>query len=434
MAVISMVATLGGLLFGYDTAVVSGAIGFIRQHFVLDAIRMGWAASSALVGCMIGAAIAGALSDWAGRKKILMLSAFLFTVSALGAAFPRNLTELILARILGGIGIGTASVLSPLYISEISPARMRGRLVSLNQLAIVSGILLVYLVNSQIARAGDELWNMNLGWRWMFGFGSLPAVIFWALLFFVPESPRWLSKQGRNGEALSILTRVGGTAHAQSELKEIEESLLQEQGTIWELFKPGMRVALFVGVALAILSQITGINVVMYYAPEIFKSAGSKATQAIGDTVFVGIINLLLTLVAIWLVDRAGRKKLLILPTLGMGIFLAMLGGAFYFEKDPGAVGAPVCAGLCGVFRSGHGPGGVGRDLGNLSHQGPGAGHEYCHGHALDFLLHGLAIFPLHAGKTQGQCILCLRRHQCSGFHFLCVLCAGDQGQDPGGN
>jgi len=333
---ISVVAALGGLLFGYDTAVISGAIGYMRDHFQLDSIQTGWAVSCVLIGCIFGAGSAGALSDAMGRKKVLMLSAMLFTLSAAGAAIPQSLAQFIAARILGGFAIGAASIVSPLYISEISPARMRGRLVAVNQLAIVSGMLVVYFVNARIAAFSTEAWNQTTGWRWMFGSGTLPALVFFALIFLVPESPRWLSKKGRNEEALAILTRVGGESHARAELKEIAAALSQEGGSIFDLLKPGIRAALFLGIALAILDQITGINAVIYYAPEIFKSAGLRTTAAINATVLVGLVNLVFTIVSMYLVDKIGRKPLLVFTAAGMAVFLFFLGAAFHYNKTEG--------------------------------------------------------------------------------------------------
>lgn len=336
LSMLTAVAALGGLLFGYDTAVVSGAIGFMETRFNLGEWVEGWAAGCALVGCMFGAGFAGMLSDRFGRKKILVLSAVLFVISALGAAFPRNLTEFVVARILGGLGIGMASMMSPLYIAEVSPARLRGRLVSVNQFAIVSGMLVVYFVNAMIARAGDEAWNVAVGWRWMFGSGVFPAALFLLLLLVVPESPRWLLKQGRNEEARTILTRVGGPEHAAAEVTAIRDTLADESGSLRQLLEPGMRLPLTVGIILAILQQITGINIVLYYGPEIFKSAGTGVTQAIGYTVLVGLVNLIFTIVAIAVVDRFGRKPLLMLASAGMGISLVMLGRAF---AEPGGSG-----------------------------------------------------------------------------------------------
>ena len=337
---LASVAALGGLLFGYDTAVISGAIGYLSDHFVLDAHVRGWAASSALIGCIIGACFAGMLSDWLGRKKVLILSAVLFTVSALLSAMPQTITQFAIARILGGFGVGAASMLSPLYIAEVAPASIRGRLVSLNQLTIVGGMLVVYFVNALIARygmmLGGEAWNIDFGWRWMFASETLPALLFFFLLFTVPESPRWLVTNGRLEEAHAILARINGRVQADASLEEITNAIAHEDKSITQLFKPGMRLALFIGITLAVLQQVTGINVVLYYAPEIFKSVGRAADTAIYETVIVGLVNVSFTIVAIWVVDRIGRKLLLLAASAGMGFSLTALGLAFQFEKFEG--------------------------------------------------------------------------------------------------
>ncbi|MBP7934319.1 MAG: sugar porter family MFS transporter [Phycisphaerae bacterium] len=328
-----LVAAMGGLLFGYDTAVISGAIGFLQQHFELDELQKGWAASCALVGCILGAAGAGVLSDWAGRKKVMLLAAGLFSVSAVGAAIPVDLTTFVVARVLGGIGIGVASMTSPLYIAEISPAGARGRLVSVNQFAIISGMLVVYLVNTLIARSGNEHWNIAQGWRWMFASGLAPAVVFGLLVLFIPESPRWLTKRGRSDEALVVLTRVGGMDRARAELAEIKDAIAHEGSAVALLFRPEVRAPLVIGVVLAVLQQVTGINVVLYYAPEIFKSAGMETSTALNNTVIVGVVNLVFTVVAIWVVDRVGRRPLLLATSIGMGVSLTLLGGAFVLGR-----------------------------------------------------------------------------------------------------
>lgn len=333
----TLVAAVGGLLFGYDTAVIAGAIGFLQIRFGLSAGMVGWVASCALVGCTLGAMFAGALSDRFGRKKILLLSAVLFAVSSGGIAIPASLTWFVLLRIVGGLGIGIASMLAPMYITEIAPSNQRGRLVSINQLGIVTGILLIYFVNARIAGWHDEAWNVESGWRWMFGSGIIPAVLFLVLLFSVPESPRWLAKQGEMGEALAILTKINGPHHAQVELSGITGELaLESPGSASELIKPGLRKALFIGVVLAVFSQVTGINAIMYYAPEIFKSTGDGSDSALLQTVLVGVVNLLFTLVAIKYVDQAGRKKLLLVGSAGMAICLAIVGGAFYLQLAKG--------------------------------------------------------------------------------------------------
>jgi sugar porter (SP) family MFS transporter len=327
---LTSVAALGGLLFGYDTAVIAGAIKYIKLQFVLDAVLEGWAVSSVLVGCMIGASLAGMISDRFGRKKMLLLAAVLFAVSALAAALPRNLTEFVLARLLGGFAIGAASMLCPLYIAEVAPAGIRGRLVSLNQVAIISGMLGVSIVNWLIASPVDEGWNVAAGWRWMFASGALPAMLFLVALFFVPESPRWLTKQGREDEALAVLSRVGGPRQAELEMKEIKETIAQEGGSFADLLRPGVKVALGIAVVLAVLQQVTGINAVLYYAPKIFESAEVSATRALLQTVALQVVNLLFTLVAIQVVDRAGRKPLLLATSLAMGASLVLLAGAFW--------------------------------------------------------------------------------------------------------
>lgn len=333
---ITIVAAVGGLLFGYDTAVVAGAIGFIQQRFDLSPAMMGWIASCALLGCITGAMFAGYLSDRFGRKKILILSAILFAVSSVGTAMPYDLTWFVVFRILGGLGIGIASMISPMYITECAPADIRGRLVSINQFGIVTGILLIYFVNAGIAGLYDEAWNIHTGWRWMFGSGIVPSIIFFVLLMFVPESPRWLIQAGRVTEAEEILTKINGSVKAKAELREIEAAIHIETGTFSELFRPGLRTALVIGIILSIVSQITGINAIMYYAPEIFKSTGDGSSSALMQTILVGVVNLLFTIVAIKYVDRAGRKKLLMGGSAGMAICLAIIGMAFYMDAVKG--------------------------------------------------------------------------------------------------
>ncbi len=330
---VCMVAALGGLLFGYDTGVINGAIGPLKAHFVLDANWAGWATGCALVGCAIGAGIAGVLSDWLGRKKVLILSAILFFVSAVGTALPKNITTFIIFRIIGGLGVGAASMSSPMYIAEISPARIRGRMVSVNQFAIVTGFLVVYFVNYFIALQGDQMWNQESGWRWMFGSEALPALLLLVLLFFVPESPRWLTKQNRSDEALEILARVDGAEYAKTELLEIKDAIAHESGSLRQLFQPGMKIVLVIGIVLAVLQQVTGINVFLYFGTEIFKKMGSDTNAALLQTVVVGAVNLTFTIVAIWMVDRLGRKPLMMIGSVGMGLSLLGMGLMAYVQK-----------------------------------------------------------------------------------------------------
>ncbi|MFC2076114.1 sugar porter family MFS transporter [candidate division KSB1 bacterium] len=330
---VCLTAALGGLLFGYDTAVISGAIGFLKGHFTLDPNWTGWAASSALIGCIVGVAAAGVLSDRLGRKRVLQYAALLFLVSAVGTALPRTFSAFVIFRMIGGVGVGAASMTSPMYIAEITPARIRGRMVSVNQLAIVFGMLVVYFVNYFIAGLGTETWNTEVGWRWMFASEALPATLFLLFLIRVPESPRWLVKQDRAGEAGDILARVGGAAYADAELGSIRETIARESGSIRQLFQPGMRIVLSIGVVLAVLQQITGINVFMYYAPEIFKKLGSETNSALLQTVVVGAVNLTFTVIAIRTVDLIGRKPLLMIGAAGMGLCLTALGLAAFFQR-----------------------------------------------------------------------------------------------------
>jgi SP family xylose:H+ symportor-like MFS transporter len=329
---ITLVAALGGLLFGYDTGVINGAIGPLRAHFSLNPKQEGWAMGCALLGCAIGAAGAGALSDRFGRKKVLVLSAILFFVSAVGTAVPQTVATFILYRILGGLGVGAASITSPMYIAELSPARVRGRMVSVNQFAIVTGFLVVYFINYFIALQGDAVWNEQVGWRWMFGSEALPALVLLILSFVVPESPRWLTKQGRESQALDILTRVNGSARAQVELGEIKDTLRHETGSLKQLFQPELKIVLVIGIVLAVLQQVTGINVFLYFGTEIFKKMGSETNAALLQNIVVGVVNLSFTIVAIWTVDRLGRKPLMMIGSTGMGICLLAMGLAAYAQ------------------------------------------------------------------------------------------------------
>ncbi|UXM69192.1 sugar porter family MFS transporter [Elizabethkingia anophelis] len=331
----TLVASVGGLLFGYDTAVISGAIGFMRSFYQLSDIMTGWVASCALLGCIAGAMYSGKLSDRSGRKKVLMLSAVLFTISSIGTAMAPNLWFFVLFRIIGGMGIGIASMLSPMYISEMAPASVRGRLISVFQLGIVTGILVIYFVNAYIAGIHNEAWNISTGWRWMFGSGIIPSVIFILLLLTVPESPRWLASQKKQSEALVILSQINGSTAAQQELDSINESLKDEVPfSLASLKGSKLKKALITGILLAVFSQFTGINAIMYYAPEIFKSTGTGTDSAFIQTVLVGVINVAFTLIAIKYVDSWGRKKLLLSGISGMTICLCIIGLAFYTQQQ----------------------------------------------------------------------------------------------------
>jgi MFS family permease len=471
---LTLIAALGGLLFGYDTAVIAGAIGYLQARFDLTPFWEGFVAASALAGCALGAGSAGFVSDRFGRKKVLILAAAAFFISALGTSLPRNLVEFLVFRFIGGIGIGAASIISPMYIAEVTPFRIRGRMVSMNQFAIVSGMLIVYFVNFFITEHGivsdkavveshrtkqgaaldptfvreyltkqtpavveqqieeflvrphqkfdrwsvaqyafdlggshdpksicaspggdataplspaavrdwlhDDLpeanrrqidkflegnpspdaetvaaflarakikvdpigislaahkqssWNVAYGWRWMFGSGVVPALVFLVLLLAVPESPRWLTKNGRRDEALAILTRVDGPEFARGEIQGIEETLKDESGRLGELVEPWMRRVLVLGIALAVLQQVTGINVFLYFAPRIFESLGAGASTAMWQTVIVGAVNMAFTILAVVVVDRLGRRPLMLFGTVGMGVALTGLGLVAYWQ------------------------------------------------------------------------------------------------------
>lgn len=346
LALIAGSGALGGLLFGYDTAVISGAIGFLKEHFQLAADMTGWAASSLLIGCMVGAAVGGPLGDRFGRKPMLYACAVVFALSGIGSAFAPDLVLYTWSRLLGGIAIGAVSVLSPLYIAEISPEKSRGRLVSLYQLAIVVGILLSFFVNMLIQQygagqpsvageSGITSWNTAYGWRWMLGVLALPSVVFGLLLIPLPESPRWLMKQGRRAEAEATLVRIGGKVAADREIAQIEEALGQESGRIGELFRGGFGRAMVIGILLAVFSQFGGINAIMYYGPEIFKTAGAADEQAFLSTVILGLVNLIATFGAIALIDRIGRKTLLIAGVSVQVVALTVVGTLYHMQGNP---------------------------------------------------------------------------------------------------
>lgn len=346
---LAFTAALGGFLFGYDTAVVSGAITFLKSHFQLSADSTGWAAASMLVGCMLGAALAGPLGDRCGRKWMLIACAILFVLSAVASAVPNTIAQFAWSRFAAGVAIGAASMLCPLYIAEISPENVRGTLVTLYQLAIVVGALAVFCVNLQIQRLGNETWNTSVGWRWMFASLALPAALFGVLMLFVPESPRWLMKAGRRDQAFGILRRVAGEAHAAREVRNIEDALRQEEGRWSELFSRHYGRALAIGVFLAVLAQLSGINAIMYYAPAIFRGVGFNTEAAFSQTVVIGVVDLAFTLVAIWLIDRLGRRPLLIAGTCLQVVSQALLGWMFYRnEQGPLLLGSILL--FCGAF------------------------------------------------------------------------------------
>ena len=328
---ISSVAAISGLLFGYDIAVINGAILYLQGHFHLSSAGTELAASSLLLGCVLGAAIGGWLSDRYGRRRMLSLSALLFAFSSISAALPRTIDQFEGARFIGGIAIGIASMLAPLYIAEVSPARIRGLLVSLNQMAIVSGILLAYLTNWLLSFRGPD------SWRWMFASAAVPSALLFFGLLFVPESPRWLAEMGHERQALEILERLGGKAAGVKELADIETSIAAESGSWRELLLPHMRRPLLLGMGLAVFSQVTGINAVLFYGSLILEKQLDihNRSSALGVNVAIGVINLLGTILALAAMDRVGRKPLLMFSAGVMVLCQISLGFAFAMRNPP---------------------------------------------------------------------------------------------------
>jgi SP family arabinose:H+ symporter-like MFS transporter len=371
LALLVISAALGGLLFGYDTAVVSGAEKLLQKHFALDALQTGWAASCVLVGCLVGALIAGFLADYFGRKKVLFTCALLFTISAIGCAIPEKLNaagfgflaegfgslvkmigtwlhmnlsntdpvfnQYVFMRFLGGLGIGISSMVAPTYLAEIAPERIRGRLVTGYQLAIVSGIFVVFFINRLILSWGDAQWAAETGWRWMFGIGVAPAALLAVISLVTAESPRWLVTRGREEEASRIITRISGPTQAAIEITAIQASMVDEKGGLRELMD--FKMPLFIAVFLAAASQFCGINAVMYYGPRIFEDSGATQGQAHFFQIIIGVFNIVFTLLAMWLVDRLGRKKLIGFGSLVQSLAHLAIVALFLFVVVKGADG-----------------------------------------------------------------------------------------------
>ncbi len=326
---ISIVAALGGLLFGFDTAVISGVVPFIEKQFVLSGTEIGWVVSSLILGCIVGVLLAGAPADKYGRKKVLSTAALLFVVSAIGTAAANSILVFVIFRVFGGFAVGIASMVSPMYIAEIAPAKKRGQLVSLNQLTVVIGILLAFFSNYLLVNTGDN------NWRWMLCVMALPAVLFFIALFFVPESPRWLALKGKSQQAMQILEKINGKETALREMEIISNSLKNKSDSSFKaVFAPALRMPLVIGIGLAFFQQITGINTIMYYAPLIFEKSGLSIDSAIYQTILIGVINLVFSLVAIYFVDKAGRKPMLVVGSLLMTISLLILSISFAYSLN----------------------------------------------------------------------------------------------------
>lgn len=355
LVLVTLVAATGGFLFGYDTAVVNGAIQYLRAHFGLNSAQEGTAGASAILGCIPGAMFAGFLSDRFGRRKVLFLCAVLYALSGLLSAVPRTFGEFLAARFLSGLAIGASSMICPIYIAELAPAEKRGRLGTLFQLGIVTGIFLTLFINAWIQGRGDEAWNAARGWRWMLGAEVAPAALLLGLLAFVPESPRWLLQAGREPEARRILEGLVGPAQAEVEIAAVREVLGQEEGRFSELFHTRFRRPLVLAVGLMAFSQFCGINAIMYYSTKIFLTAGVGVRNAFMASVVIGLVNVLFTLVATAGVDRAGRRPLLL---LGLGVQTLALGAvAAMFHRGAGGVPLLLAVlGFIGAFAMSVGP------------------------------------------------------------------------------
>jgi MFS transporter, SP family, arabinose:H+ symporter len=337
----ALIVALGGFLMGFDASVISGVVRFIELEFGLSTLQLGWAVSSLTLTATLGMMVAGPLSDRFGRRSILYAAAILYGVSAIGSALSPTFALLVAARMIGGLAVGASLIIAPMYIAEISPPHMRGRMVSFNQLNIVIGISVAFFTNYLILRLGqsDAAWTQTLGigeqnWRWMLGLETLPAIIYFIGLFFVPQSPRWLILKGRESEALPIMQMALGNEAAADELAEIKTSIAREagleRGTFRDLFAPAMRFVLTIGIVIGILQQITGINSVFFYAPIIFEQSGIGTDASFVQAIFVGLINLVFTVVAILLIDKIGRKPLLGVGLTGIAIAMFVLAYGFY--------------------------------------------------------------------------------------------------------
>ena len=345
---LSVVAALGGFLFGYDTAVISGTIAQVTEQFGLDALQQGWYVGCALIGSIIGVLFAGILSDKFGRKSTMILSAILFSTSAIGCAVSTDFNQLVIYRIIGGVGIGVVSIISPLYISEVAVAQYRGRLVSLYQLAVTIGFLGAYLVNYQLLGysmsnpdVSTAWWNLvfvSEVWRGMLGMETLPAIMFFIIIFFIPESPRWLILKGKEEKATNILERIyTSSKEALFQLTETKSVLSSESKSEWKLLlQPGIRKAVIIGVCIAVLGQFMGVNAVLYYGPSIFENAGLSGGDSLFYLVFVGLVNTLTTVLALVIIDKVGRKKLVYYGVSGMVISLVLIATYFIYGESWG--------------------------------------------------------------------------------------------------
>ena len=343
-------AALGGLLFGFDIAIITGAGPFLLEHFKLTELSLGWAFSCLLFGCVLGSAFAGRLGDRYGRKKVLLAVSVTFAATSAATGLASTFTNFVAARFFGGLAVGAASLISPMYVSEVSPPRLRGRLGTLYQLSIVTGILVSYCINYLLRNSGPN------NWRWMFLTGVIPSMILFVLLLFAPETPRFLFKTGKHEEARTILERIGGGESAAFEMREMEASFQVRQGSWRDLLRPGIRRAVMVGFCLAILIHFSGINTIIDYAPAIFRAAGWEIDAALFSTFIVGLTNFSLTIVSFWIIDRYGRRPLYIVGSLGMAAALIALMGVVLSGHFRGPIVLGLILSYLGFFCSCIGP------------------------------------------------------------------------------
>lgn len=362
-----LVASLGGFLFGFDTAVISGTIGFVEKYYLLSKLQLGWFTGSALVGCVVGAIMAGKLSDTFGRKPVLIVSGLLFLISAIGSACPPDFTLLVVARVIGGFGVGMASVAAPLYISEFAPAKFRGRMVALYQLSIVTGIILAYLSNwlilgkSEAGVSANSAWFNDLfvtnPWKGMFGMETLPAALFSLLMLVVPETPRWLIINKKTEQGTRVLQAIMPSSEVAHTVEEIQAGSTDEKVSVRELWKKGIRKALLIGIALSVFGQLTGVNIVVYYGPTILENAGLNIGGALQYQVSLGIINFVFTVISMFIIDRFGRRPLLVGGMAAVAAALLLTGILFLVKASPlmvavmlGVYMAAIAISICAVI------------------------------------------------------------------------------------
>ncbi len=393
---ICAIAALGGILFGYDTSVISGAISPLQEYFHLSPAQTGWAVSNVVIGCMVGAIISGAMADRLGRRMTLFICALLFSVQSIGTALATDFTWFVIYRMLGGIAVGVASAVSPMYMSEVSPKDMRGRALSMEQFAIVFGQVVVFIVNYLIARSATPEWLLDMGWRWMFGSEIVPCILFCAMIFFIPESPRWHVLKGRHDEALKTLTRISNEHHARNLHSEIKQSLgavaQSSLGFTKVLGDARARWIIFVGASIAALQQVTGINVMMYYAPMVLKSTSGSLQAALFQTIWIGFALLLGCIIGAWIVDRHGRKPLMLWGSIGM--VLGLLVVSWGSTPSPPAHGAVGHAGFHAHVRPVLGTCLLDPDFRDFSQSFPRSGHQSRRDVSMGHELRRQSVFP----------------------------------------